>query len=45
MRRNAYEFGKAIWLKETWKVQKDVRFSVDANLEDAEPVPIIRLDL
>jgi hypothetical protein len=45
MRRNAYEFGKAIWLKETWKVQKDVRFSVDANLEDAEPVPILRLDL
>jgi hypothetical protein len=45
MRRNAYEFGKVIWVKETWKVQRDVRFSLDANLEDVEPVPMLRLYL
>jgi hypothetical protein len=42
MRRNEFELGRAILLKETWKVQEDVCFSLDANLEDAESV---RLDL
>jgi hypothetical protein len=45
IKQNAFEFGKAIWFNETWSVRNGVHFIVNANREDAEPVPELRLIL